>query len=248
MKKRISLFLLTLLAAMLCLTGFSAKSGTYVYDDGGYLSSSEEASLNQQIESLRDELKTDIIIVITNTPTAGDDARPEAEAACQQWVRATGGYDENGQVVLLYIDMSRRKLFVNEYNRENKFLLSDSDIDGIVSDVKAYLTKDSENFFGACRAFISGVEDGAKPGFFQTIWGWLTVALGGSGLVTGISVGAHKSRVKVSKRVYMDKESFTTLLEEDEFISTTYETHTIESSSTDSSAGSDGNHGGGSDF
>lgn len=258
MKKKCSILLLMLFAVML-FAGFTYRDGTYVYDTTGTLTDSEISALESKIRSAREAAASDIVIYIVETGGYQEDSvlRTNAEKAVNAWVAATGGYDENGQTILLYLDISGN-FFIDEYNALEKYKLSDYEIDSITDyDGDMYWYLKNHDWYSACSTFVDEAADKAKPGFFETIWGKIITAIGGSGIVTGVAVGSHKSRKEVTKRYYMDPHSFRTVAEDDRFTGT-HTTVRIIPRETEggggggghisSGGGSSGHHGGGGHF
>lgn len=212
MKKKALLIFGALLLA-LCLCGFTYTGGRYIYDDTGSITESKD--LDSRIASMRDELKADVVVVMTQNPSTSNYMQA-AKQELLKYVGATGGYGENGEAVMLYIDQVNRRFAIVEHNASDRYLLSDSEIDAMTAEGSALTARlTAGDYNNACVQFISYVQDAAKPGFFQTVFGWLTTALGVGGAATGIAVGAHKSRPRVSKRHYLNRNTFQTLMQDD---------------------------------
>ncbi|MBQ6036051.1 MAG: TPM domain-containing protein [Lachnospiraceae bacterium] len=249
MKKKLTLFVGALLL-ILAFCGFTYRSGNYVYDDTGNIT--EASNLNSRIAALRDTVKSDVVIVMTNRPTTSNYMQA-AKDEVLKYVQATGGYGDNGQAILLYVDMENRRFAIVEHST-GKYLLKDSEIDAMTDSGSSLTTRlSSGDYNNACVAFLSYVEDYAKPGFFQTVFGWITAALGIGGAATGAAVGSHKARPHVSKRHYLNKNTFQTLQQDDIYTHTTQQVRQIqreEASPAHVSSGDLGDnvHGGGGSF
>ena len=267
MKKYLSYVLISALAIlMLCGFNFAAdaKAGVYVYDDGDYIPASEEAQIQSAIEEVRDKAKTDILVVFTGNPSTGNN-RADAESIVNAWVNGGRGYGDKHNTVLLYVNMDEnngRGVFIDEYVSDEKFRLKDAEIDAIL-DGPVYDCLANGSYGRAAYEFVSEAADYAKPGFFETIWSWLLVGLGGGGIATGVGKGRHNAKSKVSKRHYLEAKSMTMSRVNDTFAGTTTVAHKIQQNTTPSgpsgrpsgggnnipsSAGSAGHHGGGKTF
>ena len=255
MKKKLSILLLFFFAVLL-LSGFTYQSGKYVYDTTGTLTDSEISALESRIRTARESVGSDFVIYIVETGGYQDDAvlRRNAENAVDDWVRATGGYDENGQTVLFYLDLSGN-YFIDEYNATEKYKLSDWDIDAITdtdSDLFYYLK--GHDWYHACETCVEQAERKARPGFFETIWGKIITALGGGGAAAGVALGVHRTRKETTKRYYMKQASFRTVMQDDAYLGTRTTVHKIQTESSgggghiSSGGGSSGHHGGGGHF
>ena len=114
------------------------------------------------------------------------------------------------------------------------------------------------NYYGASMQFVDDASKAAKPGFFGTIWGWLTSGLAGGGAISGILVGKHKRQPATPKTHYRKENGTLPLRAQDHFLGTTREVRHIERQQQEkeggsggtisSSSGSSGNHGGGASF
>ena len=257
MMKKKAACLLGAVLLIFTMTGILAGAATLrttetVYDDAGLLSESDISALQSEITELRDEVSADFIIYITDKP-ANDSERTAADSILNEWVSIGGGYGEQHETILLYVDMKNRHFFVAEHTDNQKFLLSDSQIDSITGDdgkLKSYMAEG--NYRAACETFLSEAKEAAKPGFLQTVWGWITTALLGSGAATGIAAGVHNSKNKLGKRYYMRETGVEVLESRDSFSYQSVEEHKIERSHDSGASSSDGmssgNHGGGNSF
>ena len=257
--KKLAVILLAAVTAVIVLSGFavlSPSSGIYVYDDGDYLTAEQEQQIQNHILEVRDKVKSDFFVVFTENP-ASDDYRREAEKACDRFISAGGGYGDDHQTICFYVDMENRYFFIGEHNDSEKFKLKDSEVDSIVlGTVRDYMSQG--NYYGASMQFVDDASNAAKPGFFGTIWGWLTSGLAGGGAISGILVGKHKRQPATPKTHYRKENGTLPLRAQDHFLGTTREVRHIERQQQEkeggsggtisSSSGSSGNHGGGTSF
>ena len=260
MRKRAAVFLLTIFALfMLC--GFSGTftrgSANYVYDEAHLFTEAEIAELNAYIESVRDSAKSDFVVATSASPSISDPI-DASEAIAKSWVAAGNGYGEDHQVIVFYIDMENRTYYLNEYNDNENYKLSESEIDEITYEIEGYLK--NGYYSTAAGKAIELSADAAKPGFFQRIWGWLTAGLVGGGAASGIAMGTHNTRTATPVRHYMVGQRVSTGRREDVFTHTTtiVQPKQTQQNRPGSSGGgghisagpghSSGNHGGGGHF
>ena len=249
MKKKL-LVLCSALFLILSFCAFTYRSGSYVYDGTGNITNTE--ALNSRISSMRETIGPDVVIVMTDQPTTSSYMQA-AKDEVLKFVNTTGGYGDYGAAILLYVDMANRRFAIVEHST-GKYLLSDGEIDAM-TDSSSMLTQrlSAGNYDGACETFLSYVEEYAKPGFFQTVFGWITAALGIGGAATGVAVSSHKARPRVSKRHYLNANTFRTVEQNDFFTHTTQQVRVIrheEESPSHVSSGDLGDnvHGGGGSF
>ena len=180
MKKKL-LVLCSALFLILSFCAFTYRSGSYVYDGTGNITNTE--ALNSRISSMRETIGSDVVIVMTDQPTTSSYMQA-AKDEVLKFVNTTGGYGDYGAAILLYVDMANRRFAIVEHST-GKYLLSDGEIDAM-TDSSSMLTQrlSAGNYDGACETFLSYVEEYAKPGFFQTVFGWITAALGIGGAAT----------------------------------------------------------------
>ncbi len=258
--RKTAVLILTALAALFLLAGCSKASwpavSNYVFDQGDFLTAEQEQQIQNHILELRDKVQADFIVVFTDSP-ASNDYRAEAEKCNNSFVSSGGGYGEEKETICFYVDMANRFFFVDEYNVNKNWRLSDGDIDGIVQGtVRDYMSQG--NYYGASMQFVDDAYGATKPGFFGTIWGWLTSGLAGGGALSGILIGRHKRQPATPKTFYRKDNGTVPLRANDRFMGTTTEVRHIERqqssdsgggpSTIDSSSGSDGHHGGGASF
>ena len=258
-KTALLLLLLTAAASVILLAGCSKPTpamGSYVFDNGDYLTPDQESNLQSQILEARDKVQTDFVIYFTDQP-ATDDYRAEAERVSDAFIQSGGGYGDDHETVVFYVDMKNRFFFINEHNDREKWKLSDADIDSIWSgQVREFMKQD--NYYGASAQFLSEAYNAVQPGFFGRIWGWLTSGLVGGGAISGILVGRHKRQPETKKAHYRKENGRVPLRENDRFLGTTTEVRHIQRQEPSqnegsggeihSSSGSSGNHGGGASF
>ena len=133
MKKLLSVFVLAMIVmATLCGFAFPAdmSGDRYVYDEGDYLSASEEAEIQAAIEQVSGDIKADILVIFTDQPES-DSERNCAENAAKRWRDAGYASKKKQETIVFYVDMANRRFFTNEYNAKEKFRLTDADIDNI---------------------------------------------------------------------------------------------------------------------
>lgn len=259
MKKTAAILILSLVSVFL-LAGCKAASpaiGSYVFDNGDFLTSEQENAIQNRILEVRDKVQTDFVVYFTDSPSS-DDYRREAERVNDAFIQSGGGYGKDHESVVFYVDMANRFFFINEHNDSEKWKLSDSDIDSIVlGTVRDYMSQG--NYYGASMQFVEDAYGAVKPGFFGTIWGWLTSGLAGGGALSGILIGKHKRQPATPKSHYKKANGTVPLRASDRFLGTTTEVRHIERTqpsdndsgsggTISSSSGSSGNHGGGASF
>ncbi len=260
MKKLLSVFVLAMIVmATLCGFAFPAdmSGDRYVYDEGDYLSASEEAEIQAAIEQVSGDIKADILVIFTDQPES-DSERNCAENAAKRWRDAGYASKKKQETIVFYVDMANRRFFTNEYNAKEKFRLTDADIDNITYAVLPYMSA-GDNGAAALTA-VEAIGEYGRPGFFQTFWAWLMSGCIGGGIATMIGVGSHNAaRTHVTRRYYLKDHAVNVVASSEFFTGSTERTidHTpqqrTESSSgssgiTHSSSGSSGNHGGGASF
>ena len=256
--KKLAVILLSVIAAVIVLSGFSGGSpqpGTYVYDVGDYLTAEEEQAIQNRILEVRDKVKADFVVYYTANPVS-DNADAAADQALQEFVAAGGGYGDNHETIIFYTDMKNRRMALHEKNEKGKYLIKDSEIDSIIGDesaVKSYLG--NGDYYRASMQFVEDAAGAAKPGFFGTIWGWLTPGLAGGGAISGILVGRHKRQPRTPKTSYRKANGTVPLRAQDRFLGTTTEVRHIErqqpredQGQVESHSTSDTTHGGSNSF
>jgi len=269
MKKRVGM-IAGLLVLFLFLSGFSYEQNQYVYT-GDYLNQQAKETTQESIETIRTRIQSDVLIVFTEARTGQADGRSEAESIVNQWVEKTGGYNENGQTILFLVNMTERYYFIDEYNRQEKYLLENWEIDEIVE--MLYDSLSAGNMEKACSVFLSGVEyyansngnSGQNTGkkeedshvvvvpdvswqenqdFIDTFWGSLLIAVIISFVITLIVVGVKKGRHAISRNYYMD--NFRETRNADVFTGTTVVRRRIETNNGSSGGGGHTHSSGGS--
>lgn len=259
MKKLLSIFVLTMIVmATACGFAFPAdmSGGRNVYDEGDFLTASEEAEIQAAIDEVSASIKADILVVFTDKPESANE-RACAENIAKKWREAGYATKKKQETIVFYVDMANRRFFTNEYNAKEKYRLTDGDIDNITYAVRSYMSA-GDNGAAALKA-VEAIGEYGRPGFFQTIWAWLMSGCIGGGIATMIGVGNHNAaRTHVPRRYYLKDHAVNVVASSEMFMGTTERTidHTpqqrTESSSdagvTHSSSGSSGNHGGGASF
>ncbi|MBQ6550480.1 MAG: TPM domain-containing protein [Lachnospiraceae bacterium] len=221
MRRKAAFFLLTVFAVFM-LSGFTGTftegSTNYVYDEAHLFSQAKIDELNEYITSVRDKAKSDFLVVTTNEPEY-DDEIEAAEAIAHAWRDAGNGYGKDHQVIVFYIDIKNRNARLMEYNDREKWRLSDSEID----EINSYILNDmvNGNYGTAAGKAIQGAAECAKPGFFERIWGWITVGIAGGGAASGIALGTHNAKTTTPVRYYMRDQRVYTGRREDQFTHTT---------------------------
>lgn len=104
----ISMAILLLLS--LGLTAFATEpDGPWVVDNAGLLSGEEEAELNRKIQTLRNELELEIVIVTTY----GTGSKSVQEYADDFYDTSGYGYGSNATGILLLVDMESREWYMS---------------------------------------------------------------------------------------------------------------------------------------
>ncbi len=268
MKKLFAFFVLSLLTVFL-LAGCKAKTPAlenYVFDTGDYLTAQEEQEIQNRILEVRDKAQSDLVVYFTDRP-ASDDYIKEAKRINNDFIGSGGGYGNDHHSVLFYVDMANRHFAVDQYS-DGKGKLSSDDIDSIIGitaenetisgSVRDYMSQ--ERYKTASLQFVNDAYKKMKPGFFGSIWGWLTSGLAGGGALSGILIGKHKRQPATPKTSYRKQNGTIPLRAQDHFVGTTREVRHIERQQpsdggksgenevTHASSGSDGHTTGGASF
>ena len=254
MKKFLAVLTLTLLTAAV-LSGFNfagaATAGTYVYDDGDYLTDAEEAEIQAAIEAAAKKTSADILVVFTDDPST-DDENAAAEDIAESWANKGLGYGKEQETIVFYVDLKNSNVCVDEYNGEGDYRMTSSEINGILGNETTITALSSGNYASATLQAVSDIRSAAKPGFFHTIVAWLLCGAAGGGISTLIGVGKHGGSTKVSRRYYLKEGKAAVLSSNERFVNTTREVidHSTDNASADpeksAGAGTKENHQGGS--
>lgn len=185
------LSVLLLLATCLVLTlSVGAESNLSRLSDGAGLLSTEEAD---QLEALLDkyskELKFDIVVVTTN-----DLQGKSHEAYADDYYDDNGygqGRDRDGVLFLRYINGTAREAWISSHG-EGIDALSDSDIQGILDNMRPYIESDP---YRAFEVFAQDVHDEVEDHrAYDVTWIFVGLIIG---LATGLIVtGIMRSRLK----------------------------------------------------
>ena len=128
----------------------------------------------------------------------------------------------NEGLIVFYVNVNTRDSIVNERDSDDDFALKKGEIDSILNAVNDDLA--NANYFSASLNAVEEIASAAKPGFFSTVWAWLLIALGGSGIATRVGVGSHKKVTRIGKRHYMKDGKPVTVKKDDVYTHTTTET------------------------
>ncbi len=243
-----------LLTAILVLSGFTfdpSASGAVIYDDEGFLSEEVKTEITQKSAEIRSKIQSDVLVVFTSRPEDEDNNR-EAERILKTWIDSGRGYGEQHETVLMYVNMQEgnRAVAVYEHNDAKEYKLKDAKIDSL-KETLAGLLKDGK-CDDAVRGFVSQINKAMKPGFFRTIWGWLTVALLGGGISSGIAKGSNKSPGSAPSRRHYMAGAVTVLKKNESFLRTDIvrkaEASESENDKPSGEGENEGNHGGSASF
>ncbi len=239
MRKYFGIVFVLLLSVLFC--GFT-KDDVRVYDQGEFLSDSEEVQLEELIDKVSEEIQMDLVVV-TTVDTEGKEAWQYAEWFYYD-AGYTFGYEQTDKGVLYLIDMDNREIYV--YCSEGAAAeISNKDIDQILdvifdqaADGRYYISADS--FVRKVRSLVEegDTTESSSPEIEETeeeegnpVMVGMLISL----VTVIILVKKQKTSVKVPHTSYLNSSKTRMYRKEDHFIRTTVVTRKIE---TPSSSGS----------
>lgn len=197
------------------LAGADVRAATPNVADGpGYLAQSEAEALQQRIETIREQLGLELVIVITES-TGGKGSMAYADDYYD-----TGGYGVGSGYdgLLMLVNMEAREVWISTTGKAID-MFDDARIQKIVTAVSPRLT--AGDYYGAGQAFLEQVA--AKASFWRRFVSMLAspvlllvsaaVAAGATLLATFL----NRSRVSVTGRTYEVPGSFRLLSKKDDF-------------------------------
>ncbi|MCI8465964.1 MAG: TPM domain-containing protein [Lachnospiraceae bacterium] len=149
-KKRLFL-LMAAVAALLFICGFDSQEKK-VYDDGGLLTDTEEAELQELLIKTAQRVEQDLIVVTTQD-NRGKEARDYADDFYDD--HGFGYEKKNGSGVLFLIDMDGRTFYISTAGSAIK-KYTDAEIEDTLDVIMPYM-RDGD-YAGACRAFVTEAE------------------------------------------------------------------------------------------
>ena len=219
-------------------------------EGGSYLTAEEASELEKLAAETSEKVNAGLYIVFTDAGNV--DVKLEADSILLSKINAGGGYGDNQDAIILYVNMSDsgRAFAIREESESHAYRLTDKFVKKLTADdgkIRSQLS-DGKNF-EAGKTFLNSVQDELNPNIFKVLWWRILAALGIGGGAAGIAAGAHKSQKKTKKRHYL-KENRINVLEKNERLTATNVTRNVKSNAkTDSgqSISQDG-HGGSNTF
>lgn len=203
--------------------GEDRSEGVFVYDQAGLLRTDEE--LNASIVSLREKIRSDIVIVTTND----NEGLSPQNYADDFYDYNDFGYDQpRGDGVLLLIDMDSRNVWISTCGRCIE-AFTDARIEELLDEVAPRLTKG--RYDNACRIFVEMTKEymehppGEKLSFLFRVkqslsHHWLLYAilsLAASGILVRLLIAKGRDKV-VSAGTYIPQNGAVMTENTDQFI------------------------------
>lgn len=203
--------------------GEDRSEGVFVYDQAGLLRTDEE--LNESIVSLREKIRSDIVIVTTND----NEGLSPQNYADDFYDYNDFGYDQpRGDGVLLLIDMDSRNVWISTCGRCIE-AFTDARIEEVLDEVAPRLTKG--RYDSACRIFVEMTKEymehppGEKLSFLFRVkkslsHHWLLygiLSLAGSGILVRLLIAKGRDKV-VSAGTYIPQNGAVMTENTDQFI------------------------------
>lgn len=221
-------------------------SKTYVIDDAGILSDSEEKSLSELCQKASEKCQLDIVIITMNknldyTPM---DTYLRSVLEKQYGYYGTGS---NCEAVVYGIDMTSRADRIVTSGRARSSI-SQTKLDNIREKAENELA--SGDYYNGCRKYIKGIERQLNTSLIDKMTYNMPVKLVISAVIAVAAVlimmSSAKSKMTVSSTEYTKDHNYNVRDRRDIFINTTVTTRRIEKSSGSSSGGSSGGNSGSS--
>ncbi len=251
----ISAVLLLLFAAALPVSAEGGASDTTTIgasiphvEGGSYLTADENAELELLAKKTSEKVNAGIYVVFSGAEIANIEL--EASSILKSKISAGGGYGDNHDAIILYVNMKDRTYAIEEDGDSHDNRLTGKFVNKELADdakIRSLLGKDE--YFNAAKTFINDVEGELNPNIFKALWWRILAALGIGGGVTGIAAGSHKALKKTKKRHYL-KDNRINVLEKNERLTGTDVSRNVtkqpKTSGTDHEIGS--GHGGSNTF
>lgn len=251
MKRKTQRFFLAFFLLIVITLAFSPSAlaaGVRVFDDALLFDSTEAASLESMIASLRGEMNMDMAIV-TTYDAQGKTAQQYADDFYDDNNFGTGS-DFSG--VLLLIDMDNREAYITTTGTMIRYL-TDERINSLLDDVVYWLGY--EDYNGAAESFLTGVSSYYELGIpsnqynYDTETGdvskqrsvtltqillFLGIAIVVGIICCAIVVARYKLRIAAYRYPFHEKSSLALTVQNDIFVNRTVTSRTISTSSSGS--------------
>ena len=200
-RKIVTAFLALILVLTLPVTVLAANNTAFVYDEANLLSRAEENGLSQQLQSISEAYKAQIVVVTVDSVENGD-----VDTYVELVYDGMGfGYGANHDGVLLLVCMDPReyRILSNGFAAD---AISGSDIDSIgsliVSDLSDGEYADAfETFAGECEYYLDGHINGFPFNFGMSLVIALVVGLA-AGLIVANVLKAQLKSVHMQARAH----------------------------------------------
>lgn len=218
---------------------------TYVIDDAGILSTSEEQSLSELCKKASDKCQVDIIVITMNQNL---DYSP-MDTYLRSILEKQYGYNGTGSncdAVVYGIDMTSRADRIVTSGRARSDI-SQSKLDSIRESAENKLS--DGDYYKGCKKYIQGIERQLNTSIVSKMTYYMPVKLGISAVIAIVAVlammSSAKAKMTVSSTEYTKNHNYDVADRRDIFINTTVTTRHIQTSSGSSSGGgsSGGNSG-----
>ena len=218
---------------------------TYVIDDAGILSTSEEQSLSELCKKASDKCQVDIIVITMNQNL---DYSP-MDTYLRSILEKQYGYNGTGSncdAVVYGIDMTSRADRIVTSGRARSDI-SQSKLDSIRESAENRLS--DGDYYKGCKKYIQGIERQLNTSIVSKMTYYMPVKLGISAVIAIVAVlammSSAKAKMTVSSTEYTKNHNYDVADRRDIFINTTVTTRHIQTSSDSSSGGgsSGGNSG-----
>lgn len=218
---------------------------TYVIDDAGILSTSEEQSLSELCKKASDKCQVDIIVITMNQNL---DYSP-MDTYLRSILEKQYGYNSTGSncdAVVYGIDMTSRADRIVTSGRARSDI-SQSKLDSIRESAENRLS--DGDYYKGCKKYIQGIERQLNTSIVSKMTYYMPVKLGISAVIAIVAVlammSSAKAKMTVSSTEYTKNHNYDVADRRDIFINTTVTTRHIQTSSGSSSGGgsSGGNSG-----
>lgn len=232
--KKLVLFCVVLLFALVCLCGFTTKGEQRVFDYSNVYTSNEIEKLEQLCQKTAEEIKTDIVIVTTDD----FEGKTATEYADDFYDSHSFGAGSDRTGILLLFNMKEREIAISDCGKAIEYF-SDSMIDDMIEEIGDELG--DKKYMGAARQFVDYVKTHMwheEPGVMDSVFAKLFVAVIVSGIIVALLAYQHKPKMSVDARTYLKDRQNHVLQHSDIYLRTSTTSHTIQSSSDSSRGGS----------
>ncbi len=151
-RKKTNCLILLLAVSSVLLCGYTPEDSR-VYDEAGLFSEDEISMLEEEIDTVANEIEMDVAILTVYSGEVDEDNGGVDYA--RAFIRQEGlGYDEaDGATLLMLVDMQTRGMYFVENQREGvAFLYTDSEINQIYETVREYFS--AGDYYEGAYAFL----------------------------------------------------------------------------------------------